>query len=169
MLDPAGLPELENDSGQGEQRAEEFAGEFDAWVFGGHRGLGHAEGLFAEDVGPKARAGHDHFKEAGDDGNEEIPHRKFSKRNHDEADRDDEVEDEPEGRIDGRVVEGGLAVDGGVDVVTLEPSKDGEEGGEQEVNGSEFAFGVGRFRSRGLERFHNVCFFLWFVNGCDPR
>lgn len=146
------MQELETDCDKGEEGSEEFAGEFHAWVFSRHRGLGHVEGFFAEEVGPQAGAGGDHFKETGDDGDDEIPRWQLSKRNHHETDRDDQVEDEPEGRIDGRVVERGLAVDGGVDVVTLEPSKGSIEGGEQGVNSQEFTVEI-------RDRFHEISFF----------
>ena len=129
----AALPKLEEDGGEGNERSEEFAAEFDAGVCGRHRVLGHGGGFVSEDVFPEAGAGDGHLEEAGDDSDHEIPLGEFSEGDHNEADRDDEVEDEPEGRIQGWIVHEGVAVDRGVDVVALDPGKEGEEGSEEEI------------------------------------
>jgi len=63
---------------EGDESSEEFAGEFDARVFGGHGGLGHVEGLFAEEVLPEAGAGEAHLDEAGEDGEDEVGFGKFA-------------------------------------------------------------------------------------------
>lgn len=120
------LPELEKDGGEGDEGAEEFAGEFDAGVFGGHAALGHVEGLISEEILPEAGAGDAHFDEAGEDGERKIPDGEAAEIEHEESDTDDEVEGEPEGGIE----RGGIMVNTGIDVVVLEGCEDEEEDGE---------------------------------------
>lgn len=123
------MPELEEDGGEGDEGAEELAGELDAGVIGGHGDLGHGEGLVAEEVIPEAGSGGGHFDEAGDDGEGEVEAREAAEGEEDEGDANDEVEDEPEEGIEG----GGVVIDGGIDVISLEPGEEDEEGGEEIV------------------------------------
>ena len=120
------MAELENHSSKGDEGSEEFAGEFDARVLGGHASLGHVKGFIAEEVLPEAGAGDAHFDEAGDDGERDIPAGEAAEIEQDEGDADDEVEGEPESGIK----RGGIVVDSGVDVVVLEGSENDEEEGE---------------------------------------
>ena len=128
------LPELEEDGSEGDEGAEEFAGEFDAGIFGGHGDLGHVEFVFSEEVLPEAGAGHPHLDEAGDDGEREEPAGEATEVEHNEGDSDDEVKGEPEGGIERR----GIVVNSGVDVVVLEGGKDDEEDGEGVVENLHF-------------------------------
>ena len=125
-----GLPELEDDGGEGDDGAEEFAGEFDAWVGGGHGLLGHGCRLIAKEIFPNAGGGGGHFGEAGEGGEGEIPKGEPFEVDDDEGDADDGVEEEPEEGIEGGVVKRWAGVDLGIDVISLEPGKNEEEGGE---------------------------------------
>lgn len=123
------LPELKDDSDEGDDGAEEFTGELDPGICSGHGDLGHGEGAFAEEIFIEAGAGHGHFDEAGGDGDDEIPPGKAAKGDEDEGDADDEVKEEPEGGVEG----GGVVVNLGVDVIALKPGKDEKEACEEEV------------------------------------
>ena len=94
--------------------------------------------IFAEEVLPEARAGQGHFGKAGEDGEDEIPAREVAEAEDDESDSDDGVEEKPECGVEGRIVEGGVGVDLGIDVIPLEPGEKEEEGGESVVKDLHF-------------------------------
>lgn len=120
------LPELENDSGERNESTEKFAGQFDAGILGGHRRLRHVELFLTEKVSPNPGAARRHFDEAGHDGEDKIPCWQLAERDHNKCDSDNEIEEEPQGRIK----RGRVCVDLGVDVISLEPGEDDENESE---------------------------------------
>jgi len=133
------LPELENDGREGDEGAEEFAGEFDAGVLCGHRDMGQGEGSVAEEIVPEAGAGHRHFDEAGHDGEGEIPDRELLEGHQKKSHADNGVEEKPESGVE----RGGIGVDLWVDVVSLVIGEEEEEGGQNVVEDLHF-FGDGQ-------------------------
>jgi len=129
---------LEKNGDKGKESTEKFAGELDAGIVGGHRFLRHGELFFTENIVPKTGTGHDHFGQAGDDGEDEIPRGEASECEEEKSDSDDRVEEQPEGGIESGIAEGRLGVNVGIDVIALQPGEGEKEDGEEAVEDLHF-------------------------------